>query len=145
MAGLEKDTPLPTKIVVHAVSRALEVEFADGRNFRFPFEFLRVNSPSAEVRGHGPGQEVLQVGKRDVVIDRVEPVGQYAIQPCFSDGHDSGIYSWDYLYWLGVNQPDLWLQYLDNLAAAGQSRGEGESAAEASPAPRATELRRPKS
>lgn len=145
MAGLEKDTPLPTKIVVHSVSRALEVEFADGRNFRFPFEFLRVNSPSAEVRGHGKGQEVLQVGKRDVLIDRVEPVGQYAIQPCFSDGHDSGIYSWDYLYWLGVNQPDLWLQYLENLAAAGKSRGEGESPAEAAPAPRATELRRPKS
>jgi DUF971 family protein len=145
MAGLEKDTPLPTKIVVHSVSRALEVEFADGRNFRFPFEFLRVNSPSAEVRGHGKGQEVLQVGKRDVLIDRVEPVGQYAIQPCFSDGHESGIYSWDYLYWLGVNQPDLWLQYLENLAAAGKSRGEGEGPAEAAPAPRATELRRPKS
>ncbi len=145
MAGLEKDTPLPTKIVVHSVSRALEVEFNDGRIFRFPFEFLRVNSPSAEVRGHGPGQEVLQVGKRDVVVDRVEPVGQYAIQPCFSDGHDSGIYSWDYLYWLGANQPDLWLQYLENLAAAGESRGDGDSPDEGSPAPRATELRRPKS
>ena len=145
MAGLDKDTPLPTKIVVHSVSRALEVEFDDGRSFRLPFEFLRVHSPSAEVRGHGPGQEVLQVGKRGVVIDAIEPVGQYAIQPRFSDGHDSGIYSWDYLYWLGVNQPELWLQYLDNLAAAGETRGEDPEAAASQSAPRATELRRPKS
>ena len=145
MAGLDKDTPLPTKIVVHSVSRALEVEFDDGRSFRLPFEFLRVHSPSAEVRGHGPGQEVLQVGKRGVVIDAIEPVGQYAIQPRFSDGHDSGIYSWDYLYWLGVNQPELWLEYLDNLAAAGETRGDDPEAAASQAASRATELRRPKS
>lgn len=143
MAGLEKGAPHPTSIVVHAASRVLEVAFDNGRNFRLPFEFLRVHSPSAEVRGHGPGQEVLQVAKRDVGIDVVEPVGQYAIQPRFTDGHDSGIYSWDYLFWLGENQPDLWLQYLERLKVAGQSR-DGTQA----PAPGASgvrEARRPKS
>lgn len=143
MAGLEKGTPLPTNIVVHAVSRVLEVAFDNGASFRLPFEFLRVYSPSAEVRGHGPGQEVLQVGKRNVVISGIEPVGQYAIQPSFSDGHDSGIYSWDYLYWLGENQPRLWLQYLERLAAAGESRGGGEPPEQATRA--AVEVRRPKS
>ena len=92
MAGLDKDTPIPARIVVHTQSRILELGFADGTEFRLPFEFLRVHSPSAEVRGHGPGQEVLQVGKRDVGIDAVEPVGHYAIQPHFSDGHSTGIF-----------------------------------------------------
>ena len=122
MAGLDKDTPTPTQVVVHKQSRVLEMGFADGSNFRLPFELLRVYSPSAEVRGHGPGQEVLQVGKREVAIDAVEAVGHYAIQPRFSDGHDTGIYSWDYLYWLGQNQASLWQEYLDRLAQAGASR-----------------------
>lgn len=123
MAGLDKTTPIPTSIVVHRQSRVLELAYADGRNFRLPFEFLRVYSPSAEVRGHGPGQEVLQTGKRDVLIDAVEPVGNYAIQPRFSDDHSTGIYSWDYLYWLGDNQSKLWKEYLQRLETAGASRG----------------------
>jgi DUF971 family protein len=122
MAGLDKDTPTPTQVVVHKQSRVLEMGFADGSTFRLPFELLRVYSPSAEVRGHGPGQEVLQVGKREVGIDAVEAVGHYAIQPRFSDGHDTGIYSWDYLYWLGQNQASLWQEYLDRLSQAGASR-----------------------
>jgi DUF971 family protein len=100
----------------------MEVEFADGRSFRLPYEFLRVYSPSAEVRGHGPGQEVLQTGKRAVEIRALEPVGSYAVQPTFSDGHSTGIYSWDYLYELGENQDAMWSAYLDKLAAAGASR-----------------------
>jgi len=100
----------------------LEIAFDDGASFRLPFEFLRVYSPSAEVRGHGPGQEVLQVGKRDVMISDLRSVGHYAIQPVFSDGHDSGIYAWDYLYELGANQQELWNDYLERLAAAGASR-----------------------
>jgi DUF971 family protein len=122
MSGLDKSTPTPTEIVVHKQSRVLELGYADGRSFRLPFELLRVYSPSAEVRGHGPGQEVLQVGKRNVDIDSVEPVGHYAIQPRFSDGHATGIYSWDYLYWLGDRQPVLWQEYLDRLQQAGASR-----------------------
>lgn len=122
MAGLDKDTPVPTKIVVHTRSRVLEIGFIDGAEFRLPFELLRVYSPSAEVRGHGPGQEVLQVGKRDVAIDAVEPVGHYAIQPRFSDGHATGLYAWDYLHWLGTNQDSLWRDYLARLEAAGASR-----------------------
>jgi DUF971 family protein len=122
MAGLDKDTPTPTQVVVHKQSRVLEIGFADGSSFRLPFELLRVYSPSAEVRGHGPGQEVLQIGKREVGIDAVEAVGHYAIQPRFSDGHDTGIYSWDYLHWLGRNQASLWQEYLDRLAQAGASR-----------------------
>ena len=122
MAGLDKNTPTPTRIVVHTQSRVIELGFSDGASWRLPFELLRVYSPSAEVRGHGPGQEVLQVGKREVGIAAVEPVGHYAIQPRFSDGHDTGIYSWDYLYWLGANQERLWQDYLDRLAAAGASR-----------------------
>ena len=102
MAGLDAKTPLPTEIKLHQASRVLELVFPRGIVFRLPCEFLRVNSPSAEVRGHGPGQETLQVGKRDVTITGLEPVGHYAIRPTFSDGHDSGIYSWDYLYDLGV-------------------------------------------
>ena len=100
----------------------LEIAFPDGRHFRLPYEFLRVHSPSAEVRGHGPGQEVLQVGKRDVTITDVEPVGHYALRPTFSDGHASGIYSWDYLYELGMEQDQLWRRYLERLAAAAASR-----------------------
>ena len=147
MAGLDKDTPIPVRIVVHTQSRILELGFADGNEFRLPFEFLRVYSPSAEVRGHGPGQEVLQVGKRDVGIDAVEPVGHYAIQPHFSDGHSTGIYSWEYLHWLGSRQSALWSEYLDRLASAGASRdpqGSAPSSGAASPVT-ATAVCRPRS
>jgi len=122
MAGLDASTPHPTEIKLHQQSRVLEVAFGDGRTFRFPCEFLRVFSPSAEVRGHGPGQETLQVGKREVAISDIEPIGHYAIRPTFSDGHDTGIYSWDYLYGLGERQDELWQGYLERLAAAGASR-----------------------
>jgi DUF971 family protein len=122
MAGLTKDSPLPTEIKLHQQTRRFEVAFDDGQRFEFTFEFLRVQSPSAEVRGHGPGQETLQVGKRDVAIDHVEPVGNYGIQPTFSDGHATGIYSWDYLYDLGQNQEALWADYLKRLAAGAGSR-----------------------
>jgi DUF971 family protein len=115
-------TPQPTEIKLHQQSRLLEVAFADGKNFRLPYEFLRVHSPSAEVRGHGPGQEVLQTGKKDVTVLAAEPVGQYAIQLRFSDGHDTGIYSWDLLYDYGERQEKMWQQYLDRLRAAGGSR-----------------------
>ena len=118
MAGLDKDTPIPTEIKVQQKSKLMDVSFDNGRHFSFSFEFLRVCSPSAEVRGHGPGQETLQVGKRDIDITRVEPVGSYAVKPVFSDGHDSGIYSWDYLYLLGENQEALWSDYLARLDAA---------------------------
>jgi DUF971 family protein len=116
-------TRVPTEIRLHQKSRVLEIAFSDGRSFRLPYELLRVYSPSAEVRGHGPGQEVLQTGKRDVEIRALEPVGSYAVQPVFSDGHSTGIYSWDYLYELGDNQDALWSKYLEQLAAAGASRG----------------------
>jgi len=122
MAGLNKEIPPPTRIVVHQQSRVLEIEFADQRVFELPFELLRVYSPSAEVRGHGPGQETLQTGKRLVGISALEPTGNYAVQPHFDDGHNTGIYSWDYLYWLGDEQARLWQDYLDRLAAAGESR-----------------------
>jgi DUF971 family protein len=114
--------PAATDITLHQKSRVLEIRFSDGRSFRLPFEFLRVYSPSAEVRGHGPGQEVLQTGKRAVEIRALEPVGSYAVQPVFSDGHATGIYSWEYLYELGERQDELWQEYLDRLAAAGASR-----------------------
>jgi DUF971 family protein len=113
---------VPTGITLHQKSRVLEIAFSDGRSFRLPYEFLRVYSPSAEVRGHGPGQEVLQTGKRNVDIRAVEPVGSYAIQPTFSDGHATGIYSWDYLYELGETQDEKWQAYLAQLKAAGASR-----------------------
>jgi DUF971 family protein len=113
---------IPTEITLHQKSRVLEIAFADGRTFRLPYELLRVYSPSAEVRGHGAGQEVLQTGKRNVEIRSIEPVGSYAIQPSFSDGHGTGIYSWDYLYELGETQAELWAQYLEKLKAAGASR-----------------------
>ena len=115
-------TPAPTAITLHKKSQLLEISFADGKSFRLPAEFLRVHSPSAEVRGHGPGQEVLQVGKREVEISAIEPVGQYAIQLRFSDGHDTGLYSWDLLYDYGERQQILWQQYLNRLKDAGASR-----------------------
>jgi DUF971 family protein len=113
---------IPTEIKLHQRSRAMEVTFADGKIFRLPYEFLRVYSPSAEVRGHGPGQEVLQTGKQAVEITALEPVGSYAVQPAFSDGHSTGIFSWDYLYHLGQNQEKMWQEYLAKLKAAGASR-----------------------
>jgi DUF971 family protein len=122
MAGLTPDTPAPTSLTLHQASRVLEVGFADGNVFRLPFELLRVYSPSAEVQGHGPGQEVLQTGKREVGIVELATVGHYGVQPRFSDGHDSGIFSWDYLYHLGRQQQSLWQQYEQRLAAAGVER-----------------------
>jgi DUF971 family protein len=122
MAGLSTTTPAPTAITLHQASRVLEIAFDNGSAFRLPYEYLRVYSPSAEVRGHGPGQEVLQFGKRDVAIKSVESVGHYALRPSFSDGHDTGIFSWDYLYDLGVRHSELWQQYLSRLAEAGASR-----------------------
>ena len=122
MVGLSKDVPQPTEIKLHQKSRLLEISFADGRTFRLPCELLRVYSPSAEVRGHGPGQEVLQVGKQNVNITSIEPVGTYAIQPCFSDGHETGIYSWDLLYDFGLHQDEMWSHYLRRLEEAGASR-----------------------
>jgi len=122
MAGLDDQTPIPTEIKLHQGSRVMELSFDDGAHFELSYEFLRVNSPSAEVRGHGPGQEVLQTGKRDVHISHVEAVGNYAIKPVFSDGHDSGLYSWDYLYMLGQRKDALWEDYLARMAAAGASR-----------------------
>ena len=116
------DERFPTEIKLHQNSRVMEIAFSDGRGFRLPYEFLRVYSPSAEVRGHGPGQEVLQTGKRAVEIRSIEPVGSYAVQPVFSDGHSTGIYSWDYLYELGENQEALWSAYLKKLSAAGAGR-----------------------
>jgi DUF971 family protein len=114
--------PRPTALTVHQQSRLLEVAFDDGAHFRIPFELMRVYSPSAEVQGHGPGQEVLQTGKREVGIEALEPVGHYAVQPTFSDGHSSGIFSWGYLYRLGAEQDTLWQRYEERLAAAGVSR-----------------------
>ena len=122
MGGLTQDTPIPTEIKLHQQSRILEVAFNDGSRFEMPCEYLRVFSPSAEVRGHGPGQEVLQVGKKHVEIKAIEPVGQYAVVPVFSDGHDSGIYSWDYLYDLGRKQDFYWQAYLRRMEEAGESR-----------------------
>jgi DUF971 family protein len=122
MAGLDRNTPTPQDITVHSASRVLEVSFSDGQTFRIPFELMRVYSPSAEVQGHGPGQEVLQTGKRAVGLLALEPVGNYAVQPTFYDGHDSGIFSWDYLYFLGSRQAELWADYESRLQATGASR-----------------------
>ena len=122
MAGLDKNTPTPQSITLHQQSRVLEIGFSDGNEFRIPFELMRVYSPSAEVQGHGKGQEVLQTGKREVGIVALEPVGNYAVQPMFSDGHNSGIFSWDYLYFLGSKQAELWDDYTQRLAAAGTER-----------------------
>jgi DUF971 family protein len=118
----EAGGPIPSEIKLHQASRILEVTFADGEVFRLPCEFLRVYSPSAEVREHGPGQEVLQAGKKDVGIDAIEPVGTYAVKLVFSDGHDTGLYTWDYLYQLGRDQDRLWQAYLERLRQAGASR-----------------------
>ena len=122
MAGLQADSPTPTALTVHNKSRLLEVAFSDGAEFKIPFELMRVYSPSAEVQGHGPGQEVLQTGKREIGVVELEPIGNYAVKPVFSDGHDSGIFSWDYLYRLGANQDQLWSDYNRRLKAAGMSR-----------------------
>jgi len=131
MAGLQPGTPRPVEIKLHQKSRVLEIGFDDGKSYRLSCEYLRVYSPSAEVRGHGPGQEVLQEGKKEVEIAAIEPVGNYAVKLVFSDGHDTGLYSWDYLYSLGENQPRLWQQYLEKLALAGVNR---EPAGETPPA-----------
>jgi DUF971 family protein len=122
MAGLTTDTPSPTDLTVHGQSRVLEISFSDGAHFRIPFELMRIYSPSAEVQGHGPGQEVLQTGKREVDLTALEPIGNYAVQPTFSDGHDTGIFSWDYLYFLGAQQDQLWAEYEKRLSAAGVER-----------------------
>ena len=122
MAGLDSTPPQPTALTVHEASRVLQVAFDDGSDFRIPFELMRVYSPSAEVQGHGPGQEVLQTGKREVGIADITPVGHYAVQPRFTDGHDTGIFSWAYLHHLGRDQTALWAQYESRLAAAGADR-----------------------
>ena len=122
MAGLNAQTPTPSALTVHSQSRVLEVSFSDGAEFRIPFELMRIYSPSADVQGHGPGQEVLQTGKRDVELTTLEPVGNYAVQPTFSDGHATGIYSWDYLYFLGAQQEQLWADYERRLKEAGALR-----------------------
>jgi DUF971 family protein len=113
---------IPSNIVVPQQSKGFELSYENGKTYRLPFEFLRVVSPSAEVQGHGPGQETLQTGKRDVLIANIEPVGHYALKPSFSDGHDSGLYSWDYLHFLCEHQDELWKEHLDKLAAAGLDR-----------------------
>ena len=122
MAGLTKNSPIPTAVTVHQASKVLEIAFADGAGFRIPFELMRIYSPSAEVQGHGAGQEILQTGKRDVGINDLEQVGNYALQPEFSDGHNTGLFTWDYLYFLGSQQTELWQQYESRLLAAGVSR-----------------------
>ena len=122
MAGLQAGAPTPTALTVHGQSRLLEIAFSDGAGFKIPFELMRVYSPSAEVQGHGPGQEVLQTGKREVDIVALEPVGNYAVKPVFSDGHDSGLFTWDYLYRLGAEQGQLWQDYERRLQSAGVTR-----------------------
>ncbi len=131
----------PTEIIVHRQSRRLEVAFGDER-YSLPFEFLRVHSPSAAVQGHGPGQEVLQVGKRDVAITAIEPIGHYAVKPVFSDGHDSGIFTWAYLRDLGRGHDALWATYLRKLAEAGESRDGPDARPSDAATPDVTEARR---
>jgi DUF971 family protein len=126
MAGLNSDTPIPTEIKLHQKSRFLELAFENGARYELSYEFLRVFTPSAEARGHAPGQETLQVGKRDVEILGIEPVGNYAIKPVFSDGHDSGLFSWDMLHTLCIHRDELWQAYLDRLVEAGASRDPAE-------------------
>jgi DUF971 family protein len=135
MAGLDETTKIPTEIKLHQKSRILELVFPDDERFELSYEFLRVFTPSAEARGHGPGQEVLQVGKREIGIERIEAVGNYAIRPIFSDGHDSGLYSWDVLYQLGSHKEELWTHYLARLATAGASREPGQTPAPPAKAP----------
>ncbi len=122
MAGIEHDTPIPSEIRLHQKSRIMEFAYENGERFMLDFEYLRVFTPSAEARGHGPGQETLQTGKRGINIERIEPVGTYAIRPIFSDGHDSGLYSWDLIYNLGKHHDELWQEYLQQLDAQGLSR-----------------------
>ena len=129
MAGLSPQSPIPTAITLHQQSKVLEVAFSDGAAFRIPFELMRVYSPSAEVQGHCPGQEVLQTGKRHVGVLSVEPVGHYAVKPVFSDGHDTGLFTWEYLYFLGSRQDELWAQYVERLARAGKDRDADTAAA----------------
>jgi len=130
---MDIDTPRPTEIKLRQKSRVMELAYSDGSKFELSYELLRAYSPSAEVRGHGPGQEVLQVGKCEVDITTLEPSGSYAVQPTFSDGHSTGIYSWDYLYWLGKNRDTLWRQYLERLEKAGASREPGAAPFEPRP------------
>ena len=122
MAGLQSGTPTPVDLTLHVQSRVLEIGFSDGAAFKISFELMRVYSPSAEVQGHGPGQEVLQTGKREVDVIELEPIGNYAVKPVFSDGHESGIFSWDYLYFLGSEQTRLWADYVQRLEVAGMQR-----------------------
>lgn len=122
MAGLQTGSPTPVALTVHSQSRILEIAFSDGAQFKIPFELMRVYSPSAEVQGHGPGQEILQTGKREVNVIELEPIGNYAVKPVFSDGHDSGLFTWDYLYRLGAEQGPLWDDYHRRLLAAGVGR-----------------------
>jgi DUF971 family protein len=122
MADSAPASPTPESITLHGKSRLLQVQFSDGQVFQIPFELMRVYSPSAEVQGHGPGQEILQTGKREVGILALEPVGHYAVQPAFTDGHGSGIYTWDYLYFLGSKQDELWADYNAKLKDAGVDR-----------------------
>jgi DUF971 family protein len=129
MPGPARTAPQPTALTVHQASRRLEIAFDDGASFSIPFELMRVYSPSAEVQGHGPGQEVLQTGKREIGIDAIVPVGHYAVQPRFTDGHESGIFTWDYLYRLGAEEAALWARYEARLAAAGASRDDAMPAA----------------
>ena len=122
MAGLQTGSPTPTALTVHSQSRMLEIAFSDGASFKIPFELMRIYSPSAEVQGHGPGQEILQTGKREVTVVELEPIGNYAVKPVFSDGHESGLFTWDYLYRLGADQGQLWDDYHRRLLAAGALR-----------------------
>jgi DUF971 family protein len=122
MAGIKSDTPIPTDIKLHQKSRFVELFYENGERYELDFEFLRVFTPSAEARGHGPGQEVLQTGKRNVEIERIEPIGNYALCFVFSDGHDSGLYSWDLLYNLGKHHDELWQDYLKQIETQGLSR-----------------------
>jgi DUF971 family protein len=122
MAGLQAGTPTPESITVHNRSHVLEIGFSDGKVFKIPFELMRIYSPSAEVQGHGPGQEILQTGKRNVDLLDLQPVGNYAVQPTFSDGHNTGIFTWDLLYELGARQQERWSEYERRLAAAGVDR-----------------------
>ncbi len=120
--------PVPTGLIVHQQSHMLEICYEDGATFHLPFEFLRVQSPSAEVQGHGPGQEILQTGKRNVEVTAIDSVGNYGVKPYFSDGHNTGIFTWEYLYWLGTHQPELWQNYLAQLTAAGFTPDSGRDA-----------------
>ena len=134
MAGLNADTPIPTEIKLHQKSRRIELAFDNGERFELTYEFLRVFTPSAAARGHGPGQETLQLGQRDVDLVSVEPVGNYAIKPLFSDGHDTGLYSWDLLYMLCVHRDELWQGYLDRVSEQGGSRDPADQPPEAAKA-----------